>query len=95
MQGKTGAIARRFAFHDLRAKCASDKKTLEEATALLRRPVRASNASVLFSLCGHFFGGLDPRCLPGLMFCVFPSIHAPWHWPHRLRPCGLHRKQII
>jgi integrase len=37
-QGKNGeppAMAQRFTFHDLRAKCASDKKTLEEATALL------------------------------------------------------------
>jgi integrase len=37
-QGKNGeppAIAQRFTFHDLRTKCASDKKTLEEATALL------------------------------------------------------------
>jgi len=72
MQGKTGTITRRFAFHDLRAKCASDKKTLEEATALLRRPVRASNASVPFSLCGHFFWRLTPALSSGLDDLRFP-----------------------
>jgi hypothetical protein len=33
--GEPPAIAPRLPFHDLRAKFASDKKTLEEATALL------------------------------------------------------------
>jgi hypothetical protein len=33
--GEPPAMAQRFTFHDLRAKCARDKKTLEEATALL------------------------------------------------------------
>jgi hypothetical protein len=72
MQGKTGAIARRFAFHDLRAKCASDKKTFEEATALLRRPVHASNASALFSLCRHFYWRLSPALSTRLADMRFP-----------------------
>jgi integrase len=32
---KTGVIRKRFTFHDLRAKCASDKKNLQGASALL------------------------------------------------------------
>ena len=32
---RTGAIRKRFTFHDLRAKCASDKKNLQSASALL------------------------------------------------------------
>jgi len=38
--GEPSAIAQRFTLHDLRAKRTSDKKNLEEATALLGTPAR-------------------------------------------------------
>jgi integrase len=34
-KGEAPALGERFTFHDLRAKCASDKEGLEEAAALL------------------------------------------------------------